>query len=157
MEGLIGQLQSDPGLRSKIEHYQQEFAENRELASYVDGLWQDVHAWLKADLSSDASSIRAKVTELVIELGQELLKNEPLRESIDGYIVETVPTALESVRPKIGAFISSKMREWKDHEIVEKLELNIGPDLQYIRLNGTFVGGLMGLLIHAVTVMVAAH
>lgn len=153
VEDFIYQLQNDSNLRHKIERYQQEFTENHELTIYIDSIWQDAHAWLHADLSNDVSAVRTKAAELLNELGRELLKNTELRETINSYVLESVPLTLETVRPKIGTFISSKMREWKDQEIVEKLELNIGPDLQYIRLNGTFVGGLMGLLIHAVTVL----
>ncbi|MDN7856292.1 DUF445 family protein [Burkholderia cepacia] len=57
------------------------------------------------------------------------------------------------MRPRIGGFISSKMKDGKNHEIVEKLELNIGRDLQFIRLNGTLIGSLIGLRIHTITVV----
>jgi uncharacterized membrane-anchored protein YjiN (DUF445 family) len=53
-------------------------------------------------------------------------------------------------RPRIGQFISARMKKWKNEDLVKKLETNIGSDLQYIRLNGTLVGGMVGTALHAV-------
>jgi uncharacterized membrane-anchored protein YjiN (DUF445 family) len=70
---------------------------------------------------------------------------------IDEELATHVPGILDSLRPRLARFIAEKVREWNETEIVDKLELNIGRDLQFIRVNGTLVGGGVGLLLHALT------
>lgn len=71
-----------------------------------------------------------------------------MRQWINDRILQAAPALIEEYRPRLGSFIAAKVGEWKDEEIVDKLEQNIGRDLQFIRVNGTLVGGCVGLLIH---------
>jgi uncharacterized membrane-anchored protein YjiN (DUF445 family) len=150
---LIVKLESDPLFRLKIKQYQEQLASNELLTDYVDSLWQDISTWIKNDLANRQSIIHAKIADVTLQLGETLHDDKLMQEWINNQILNYVPEVLDRFRPKIGAFISGKMKEWKEHEVVEKLELNIGRDLQFIRLNGTLVGGLVGLIIHAVTVI----
>ncbi|WP_158899607.1 DUF445 domain-containing protein [Burkholderia sp. L27(2015)] len=152
---LIVKLKSDLLFRLKIKEYQEQLASNEVLADFVDSLWRDISAWIQKDLSSKQSLIHAKISEIAGRLGTTLSSDTPMQTWINDQILNYVPELLDRFRPKIGAFISGKMKEWKEHEVVNKLELNIGRDLQFIRLNGTFVGGLVGLIIHVATTMAA--
>lgn len=149
---LIARLKDDPAFRDQVRAHQRQLASNDVLTDYVDGLWRDVNAWLRADIASARSSIRARLSGAVSAFGAALAADAQMRHVIDEQIVLHVPRLLDHVRPKLALFISSKMKEWKEHEVVEKLELNIGRDLQFIRLNGTLVGGCVGLAIHVLTV-----
>lgn len=151
VQEFIADLRTDPDLKRRIKSYQEQIARNSELSAYVDGIWQDLHDWLKLDLLSSNSKVRANISSMTASFGASLLQNKAVLTAVNNQVAESIPVLLEEVRPKIGTFISSKMKEWKEHEIVKKLELNIGKDLQFIRLNGTFVGGIIGLLIHTVT------
>lgn len=153
VQRYVNDLKRDPELRHKIRFYQEQIARNDELAAYVDGIWQDMHDWLKRDLSGSSSLTLAKVSSMSVSLGASLLQSKETLSAINEQIMRAIPGILDELRPRIGGFISSKMKDWKDHEIVGKLELNIGRDLQFIRLNGTLVGGLIGLLIHTITVI----
>ncbi|TCG09287.1 hypothetical protein BZM27_06510 [Paraburkholderia steynii] len=153
MEGFVDDLKNDPALRSTIRAYQEQIAQNDDLSVYVDGMWQDVHDWLKRDLSSGSSQVLTRISSMTASLGASLLQNGAVIAAINEQLMSAIPNVLDEVRPRISTFISAKMKDWKEHEIVEKLELNIGRDLQFIRLNGTLVGGVIGLAIHALTTL----
>ncbi|WP_442809180.1 DUF445 domain-containing protein [Trinickia soli] len=152
VENLLEKLKSDPAFRAQVKAYQHQIASNEAVTAYVDALWHDFNTWLREDLESRQSVIRSKLTDMIRSIGTALQNDANVRRVINDQILSHVPHLLDHARPKVGHFISSKMKEWKDHEVVHKLELNIGRDLQFIRLNGTFVGGVIGLVIHAVTV-----
>ncbi|GLU31073.1 DUF445 family protein [Trinickia caryophylli] len=149
----IERLQSDPDLREKIRHYQVQLASNDALTGYVDTLWKDISTWLNDDLRSNHSIVAKKLASVVAAIGATLQDDAGMQLVIDNQILLQVPPLLEGLRPKLAMFIASKMKEWKEHEVVQKLELNIGRDLQFIRLNGTLVGGCVGLGIHLLTMI----
>ena len=152
VDAFAERLKSDPELRIVLKHYQDQIAANTELRAYIHSLWDDLKAWIQKDLAADDSRVRTRVTQMLVHAGNTLAADKPMQDWINGQILTRVPALLDRLRPKIGALISDKVKEWKDDEVVNKLELNIGKDLQYIRINGTVVGGFVGLLIHLVTV-----
>lgn len=145
---LIVRLKSDPEYRYRIAQFQQQLAADPRLSEYVQSLWQDLQHWLRRDLLSTDSSLRANILQITQRLARTLRDDAAMQQWINAQILKATPALVEEYRPKIGDFIAAKMREWKDDEIVNKLELNIGRDLQFIRLNGTLVGGMVGLLIY---------
>lgn len=151
---FIDDLKRDPQLRDRIKAYQAQMAANNALSAYVDGVFQDVHRWLKADLAAGHSSVQAHVASMTVALGTALLHNRAAQAAINDQLLHSAPGVLDVLRPRISAFIAGKMKEWSTDEAVEKLELNIGTDLQFIRFNGTLVGGLIGLVIYVCTVVV---
>ncbi|NMM27019.1 MAG: DUF445 domain-containing protein [Glaciimonas sp.] len=145
---LIVKLKSDPDYRFRIEQFQRQLAGDARLSDYLHGLWQDFRQWLQHDLQRPDSSVRTQVAAITHRLAQALRDDHAMQQWINAQIIQAAPPLIEEYRPRIGSFITAKMCEWKDDEIVDKLELNIGRDLQFIRLNGTLVGGIVGLLIH---------
>lgn len=152
VQGLAERLRTDPELRASIRTYQQDIASNPALRDYVHQLWEDFKVWVKQDLNAPDSRVQAKVADVVMHAGRTLAADVAMQAWVNRTILGYVPALLDRLRPKIGALISDKVNEWKDEEVVDKLELNIGKDLQFIRINGTVVGGLVGLIIHTVTV-----
>ena len=145
---LIHKLKHDPASRFHIEQLQQKLAADPRLTEYLHGLWQDLRQWLQRDLQRPDSSARARIVAVTHHLAQGLRDDQPMRDWINRQILLAAPALIEEYRPRVGHFIADRMRDWKDEEIVDKLELNIGRDLQFIRVNGTLVGGMVGLLIH---------
>jgi len=74
-----------------------------------------------------------------------------IQQWIDEQILTAVPPLVEEHRAKFGKFIEDQIKGWQEKQLVDELERHIGPDLQYIRINGTLVGGLAGLLIASAT------
>ncbi|MGB6055622.1 MAG: DUF445 domain-containing protein, partial [Burkholderiaceae bacterium] len=145
---LIEKLKSDPAWRFRIEQFQRQLADDPRLSDYLNSLWQDLRQWLAADLQRADSSVRARAAGAVHRLALTLREDGAMRQWINDRILQAAPALIEEYRPRLGSFIAAKVGEWKDEEIVDKLEQNIGRDLQFIRVNGTLVGGCVGLLIH---------
>ncbi|MGN6389710.1 MAG: DUF445 domain-containing protein [Burkholderiaceae bacterium] len=150
--GFIDRLRDDPSYRETIDGYLVRLGDNPAFAAYLDGLWDEGLRWLEAELSKPESSAQARIAAALAHFGELLADDPALRGWINRQVADLAPPVIERYRGRIGAFIAQKMHEWKDEEIVDKLELHIGRDLQFIRFNGTRVGGFAGLAIHAVTV-----
>lgn len=153
LERFIHNLKEDPQFRLKGEALRLQLIEHPALASYLSGLWDDLVDWLQDDLSNQHSSIRKRIAEAASQLGASLLANNGMRDWINEQVLVAVPALIERYRADIGRYIAGRVESWNTVELVQQLEANIGKDLQFIRINGTLVGGLVGVLIHAVTHM----
>jgi uncharacterized membrane-anchored protein YjiN (DUF445 family) len=149
--GFIASLKNDASLREKVEAVRNEILENPALGDYIGGLWQEFRVWLGADLQRASSVTRQRVAGMVRAFGERLEADREIRQWIDEQILTAIPPLVDEHRAKIGRFIEDQINGWQDKKLVDELERHIGPDLQYIRVNGTLVGGLAGLAIAALT------
>jgi uncharacterized membrane-anchored protein YjiN (DUF445 family) len=141
---FIERLKTDPATREKVHRMRDEALDNPALADYVGGLWDEFRAWLPGGM-------RGRLPGLIIELGEKLDADPAVREWIDEQILSALPPLVEEHRAKFGRFIEDQILSWQEQKLVAELERHIGPDLQYIRINGTVVGALAGLAIAALT------
>jgi uncharacterized membrane-anchored protein YjiN (DUF445 family) len=151
VEQFIDRLKADADLRTKIHGIRDELLDNPALGDYIGGLWQEFRAWLSADLNRLPSVTHARVAAMVGAFGARLETDREIRQWIDEQILIAIPPLVEEHRAKLGRFIEDQINSWQEKKLVEELERHIGPDLQYIRINGTLVGGLAGLAIAAAT------
>lgn len=151
--GFIGRLKSDQVLRDKIEAVKLEAVQNPFLADYVEHIGSDLKIWLSTDLKQPDSKIKEKFAGAVKSLGSTLSTNRELQESLNEHLEMLVISYGDTVRTAIAKHISETVQMWKDDDYVSEIELSIGSDLQFIRMNGTLVGGIIGLLLHAVSLL----
>jgi len=149
--GFIQKLKSDENTRMNVNRIRDELLESPALNTYIGGLWQEFRGWLGEDLEKDDSQTRQRIAALVKEFGEQLEADREIRQWIDEQILKALPPLVEEHRAKIGRFIEDQINGWQEKKLVQELERHIGPDLQYIRINGTLVGGLAGLAIAALT------
>jgi uncharacterized membrane-anchored protein YjiN (DUF445 family) len=152
MANFIARLKDDPGFRLRGETIKREVLAQPALAGYLHRLWSELLVWLKHDLARDDSSIAARIADMARTLGAKLEADEPMRQWINDQVVVAAPRWIERYRGDIGSYITARVDEWNTAEMTNELERNIGRDLQFVRINGTLVGGLVGLVIHALTV-----
>src|SRR5512133_917977 len=150
---FISRLKSDLELRTKIETIKLEAVQNPLLADYVKGLASDLKTWLSNDLKQPQSKIQEKIAELVSGLGKALSNNQELKDSLNEHLEMLVINYGDTVRTAIAKHISDTVHMWENDEYVSEIELSIGSDLQFIRMNGTLVGGVIGLLLHAISLL----
>lgn len=149
---FVERLKSDAALQARTEALKRDVLAQPQLADYLHGVWTDVLAWLRDDLErGDDSSLRARVGEAAATLGARLRDDTAMQQWIDAQLVEAAPRWIERYRDDIRRYIVERVDAWNTEELTCEIERNIGPDLQYVRINGTLVGGLIGLAIHAVT------
>lgn len=150
---FVSRLKTDQALRSKIEAVKLEAVQNPFLADYVKNLGSDLKNWLSTDLKQPHSKIQEKIAAVVCGLGGTLAANRELQASLNEHLEMLVHTYGDSVRTAIAKHISDTVQQWENDEYVNEIELSIGSDLQFIRMNGTLVGGVIGILLHAVAVL----
>ena len=151
LQEFIAKLQSDPDYRWRLEEASRKIASHPALAKYIDEVWAEWRAGAVRDLTAESSRFEAFLAAQVLRFGQVLEHDEAMRSWVNDRARKHLPDLVDRYRNRLGRFIADKMKEWNETELVEKLELNIGADLQYIRINGAVVGGIVGLIIHAVS------
>ena len=148
VESFIWKLQNDPATAQKAEEIKQYLKDDEKLNAYVLQLWGDMRNWLKEDLESEDSRVLTKVTESGQWLGNALAQDEKLRSSLN----LQMETIAGKVAPDFAAFltrhISDTVKGWDPRDMSRQIELNIGKDLQFIRINGTLVGAFIGLVLY---------
>jgi uncharacterized membrane-anchored protein YjiN (DUF445 family) len=147
----VERLRSDPDMRARLEQIKLEILEGESGRRYVESLWNELNAWVRSDLRKDESTIRAHIANAVRFLGEQLHEDNALQEWINEQILTEAPPLIERYRSEIGRFIEEQVNSWTNQRLVHELEQAIGPDLQYIRINGTIVGACAGLAIFTLT------
>ncbi|WP_283147486.1 DUF445 domain-containing protein [Silvimonas soli] len=146
---LADNLQNDAAMRQKLENWRDALLASPALHEKLDGLWGTLLASLQQDLTGENSQIRSRVGAAIKQLGLRLHEDRAFGEWLNQQLRDFASRSLVRYRSEIGRFIADQLKAWDDKVLVERLELNVGIDLQFIRVNGTLVGGLIGLLIYS--------
>ena len=147
----IERLKHDPAVHARGEAMKQEVLAHPAIGQYLQGLWGEVLAWLQADLAQPESVSGARVREAVLELGRRLQADEAMQRWINDQVEQAAPALVDRYRETLRRYIASVVDAWDTREMTDELERHIGRDLQFVRVNGTLVGGLVGLAIHSAT------
>ena len=151
VDDFVVRLKLDPEFQQRGEQIRAELVAHPALGDYLHGLWGELLAWLHDDLGRGDSTIRRRIAAMAGALGARLQGDEAIRRWINEQIEAAAPLAIERYREDIRRYIEERVGEWNAQEMTVELERHIGRDLQFIRINGTLVGGLVGLLIHTAT------
>ena len=145
---FIERLKRDPAFAQKAEEIKAYLLGDETLNGYLGSLWGELKGWLKQDLHSEDSTLRRRLVGMGAWVGKVLAEDPQLRASLS----ENLESAARGVAPEFAGFltrhIADTVKQWDDREMSEQIELNIGKDLQYIRINGTIVGGLIGVTLY---------
>lgn len=119
-----------------------------DISRYLSELWGDLREWLKVDINSEDSRVKERIARAGQWFGETLIADDALRASLNGHLEQ----AAHRVAPEFSAFltrhISDTVKSWDARDMSRQIELNIGKDLQFIRVNGTLVGGCIGLILY---------
>jgi len=148
-------LQNDPDTRAKADEFQQRLLNSPGLADTVAGLWNSVRGFLLEALSDPDSSLRARSEEALVDVGNRLVQDEVFAKRVEGHLTDAAGHVVRRFAPELATVISDTVARWDGDDAAKRIELHVGRDLQFIRINGTVVGGLVGLFIHTVTVLVS--
>ena len=150
---LSSKLKSDPALRGRIDQIKREALDNAPLSEYVQALAGDLKSWLSDDLQKQQSTVRTKISEIAVGLGRVLSCNRQLQDSINEHLESMARNYAGALQRGITGHIAGTVKKWQDQDFVTEIELSIGSDLQFIRMNGTLVGGVIGLLLHGASLL----
>lgn len=146
---FIDDLKHSPQYRERAEALKQDVLNHLKAREYYRSLWRAGRQQVLQDLAAESSVIRLQLTEVLMAFGSSLSQDEPLQSKVDDWIERAVETLAVRNRHEISLLIEDIVRGWNARDMADKAELEIGRDLQYIRINGMLVGGLVGLVLHA--------
>ncbi|MEO9636264.1 MAG: DUF445 domain-containing protein [Parasphingorhabdus sp.] len=145
---LAEELKNDPDLRQKVNDWKLEMIENPAIASWLDGVWeQGREALLRAARDPDAA-MAGQFGDALTQLGTSLQQDKQLNRQINRFGRRAVIGVVASYGDNIVKLVSETIRGWDAQTITDRVENAVGRDLQFIRVNGTLVGGLVGLSLH---------
>jgi uncharacterized membrane-anchored protein YjiN (DUF445 family) len=149
LQGLSLDLKTSPEHRRTGQRLKAQLLDNDALQDYLYGLWRELVTRLEDDLGQPDSSVRAQIGEWVDGLADELGGDPAMQGWINDWLTDTIVVLVDRNRSQIASLISDTVQSWDGGDTSRRVELAIGRDLQFIRINGTLVGGLVGVAIHA--------
>lgn len=145
---LIDKLKNDPEMAVRAESIKSYLKEDEAFNRYLGELWADLRQWVKTDINADDSRVKQRIASAGQWFGETLVADSALRASLNGHLEQ----AAHKVAPEFASFltrhISDTVKSWDARDMSQQIELNIGKDLQFIRVNGTLVGGSIGLVLY---------
>lgn len=144
-------LKEDPKWDQEFKNIKNDLLKADKLNEYSNDIWISIKRTLIEELQQDDSSLKKYLSKNLDEFSQNLKTNEGLQDKIDNWVRVTAYKYILRNTHQFGNLISSTVGNWQGKELSEKLELEVGKDLQFIRVNGTLVGGLVGLIIYTIT------
>jgi uncharacterized membrane-anchored protein YjiN (DUF445 family) len=151
----IEHLRTSPEYEARIAAFIQDMTHQPLFHEYAAELWTSARNRLIADATADDSRTAAHLEEALRSLSEGLLHDTPLQSRMNKWIHGFTTELIFTKREFIADLVSRVIRTWDAETVSRKLEQYVGKDLQYIRINGTLVGGLVGLLLHAVSLALA--
>lgn len=144
-------LQSDTDTRARVEHLKREVIARDEVQDLIASAWSAVRQMIVAAAEDERSELRLRVRAALLSLGQRMATDTRLQEKVDGWVEGAAVYVVTTYRDEITSLITDTVASWDAEHTSRKIEAHIGRDLQFIRINGTVVGSLAGLLIYTVS------
>jgi uncharacterized membrane-anchored protein YjiN (DUF445 family) len=150
---LADDLRNSTDLAERIEESKLRILDSPELAAAIRSQWQLLHESLDRAAGQPGSELELRLAELIEWWARRVRDDAPLRMRIDGWIAESAERLAQKWDDEVIGLIESTVAGWDPTEISHRLELQLGRDLQFVRINGTVVGGLVGIAIHALLLL----
>lgn len=144
---LADNLQNDPATREKLENAKASLFDSPRVGALAAEAWNTAKNGLLTALADPESGLRRRAVRALQEVGERLTTDAALQNRVDTWVADAAVFLVDRYRHDIASIITDTVERWDPAETTEKIELMVGRDLQYIRLNGTFVGALAGLAI----------
>lgn len=150
LAAYVERLRSDPALRDACNAIKERALTDPAVRGFVASLWTDIKTLLQQDLADPQSAIARNLEAALAAIGERIASDASLREAINEHVLAAADQLAGNLRSGITSHIAQTIKAWDDRQLVQELELSVGRDLQFIRISGTLVGGLAGLVLHAV-------
>ena len=153
LERLAQDLQHDEVTRLRAERFKERLLEHPAVVSSVISLWNALRRALAESLRDPDGQVRERLLAEILAFGTRLREDAVLRERLDTLAADAAVFIVERYGSEVTSVITHTIERWDGKEAARRIELHVGRDLQFIRINGTIVGGLVGVLIHTVSVV----
>jgi uncharacterized membrane-anchored protein YjiN (DUF445 family) len=147
---LTEQLQYDPAMIDRVEAMKAEFLASPRLRDYAGDIWESVKLSASSALADPNSELRRGAASAFADIGARLAADPVLSAKVDAWMADAASYLVTTYRHDLASVITDTIKRWDPHETTEKIETQVGRDLQFIRINGTVVGAIAGLALFAI-------
>lgn len=147
---FLDTLKNDPQVIARGERLKEELLAHPDIQKYFFDIWNEISVYLSRESENPDSRIRRKIEAGIVQFGEALLTSPEMQVQVNDWISDIVIYVVGHYRGEISNVISDTVRRWDAEATSQRIEIQVGSDLQFIRINGTLVGGMVGLLIHVV-------
>ena len=151
---LVTRLGSDPALIARGEKLKEEILEHPAVRNWMGSLWGDLKRSLVDQSNDPDSELRRRIEQTALAFGTALSNDSSLRAKVDRWVEGAASYIIEAYRHEVADLIETTVAKWDADEAAQRIELQVGRDLQFIRINGTLVGGLAGLAIYSISQLI---
>ena len=151
LTGFIEKLRTSPEVIARAEEIKEDMLTNPAVRQFSATIWGDAKEALARYADRKETDPPGAVEQGLMKLGHAVLSDAELMAKVDHWILDAVLYAVEQFRGEVAQLISYTVGQWDAEETSKKIELQIGKDLQFVRINGTLVGGLVGLLLYSIS------
>ncbi|NIY65897.1 hypothetical protein SMALB_3906 [Streptomyces malaysiensis] len=148
---FAGDLQSDTDTRVRVERVKSEVLGRGDVQDLIASAWGSVRSMIVAAAEDERSELRQRARAAILSLGMRMVTDRRLRDKVDGWLEDAAVYVVTTYRDEITSLITETVASWDAEHTSRKIEAHIGRDLQFIRINGTVVGALAGLVIYTVS------
>jgi uncharacterized membrane-anchored protein YjiN (DUF445 family) len=153
LEDWVARLRASPEMEQKIAVFVADTLAQPMFRDYIDQVWQDVRQRILHDAEAEDSKAAALIAQGLRAFADALMQEETVRLKLNAWIAAFATQAVVAQRHTIADLVRRVIKQWDAETVSRKFELYVGKDLQYIRINGTLVGGAVGLLLHVLTLV----
>lgn len=147
--GFIERLRTSDDFAARAERLKRDLLARPEIGALAEGAWQSLRTFLERDAAAPDGPVGRRLEGLLVEIGRQLSGDAALRGEINRGMVRVLGDFVQGQKSGVGRFIADQVKGWDIDMLIGRIEVTVGRDLQYIRFNGTVIGGLAGLALHA--------
>jgi uncharacterized membrane-anchored protein YjiN (DUF445 family) len=155
MAGLPDRLETSPELRERGERIKREVLGSSELRDWSSSLWQKAKDTLRTQAADPDSELRRRLADALVAAGRRLGSDRRLADGLERMVESGARALADQFHDELAGLVTGTIERWDAAETSSQLELLLGPDLQFIRINGTVVGAGVGLALHAIALALA--
>lgn len=154
VDQFVEDLQRSPRYQARIDELRDRILDAPEVGAYFETLWQELRTAIERELADPRSYLRQAIGSALRSIGKAIAEDRDVQARMDNRIDDVVQTLVVPWRREIGRFVADVVQSWDTRTVIDRVELAVGKDLQYIRVNGTVVGAIVGCLIYLVSELV---
>jgi uncharacterized membrane-anchored protein YjiN (DUF445 family) len=150
---FVDKLGSDPAYSGRIDGLKRDLLARPELADLARSIWSNAQSFIERSASGESQVLQQHLARMFIAAGEALAGDSELRGEINQGFVAVLRSFVADQKSGVSSFISDQVKAWDMRQLISLIEINIGRDLQYIRFNGSLIGGLAGLALYTAEVV----
>jgi len=145
---FVDRLGSDKSYADRIDGLKRDLLARPEVAELVRTIWSNTRNFLERSASGESQLLQQYLTSMFVKTGETLAADSELRAEINQGFVTVLRSFIADQKSGVSSFISDQVKAWDMGQLISLIEINVGRDLQYIRFNGSLIGGLAGLTLY---------